>query len=422
MTDQTARRVPRIRFKGFGAEWERKKLGEIYTERNERGNDSLQILSVSIHSGISNGELSSETLGKKVRRSEDKSLYKHVYTGDLVLNMMRAWQGALGVARIEGMVSPAYITAIPNYTIYPRFMDCGLRRPEIVAMMDNLSYGVTDFRKRLYWDSFVVIEFDIPSVPEQKKVADYFSDFDAAIALHRRKHDKLAALKKSMLQKMFPQPGTATPEVRFKEFSGSWMKQKLGDLTSNIGSNTLSRACLTPYAGYARNIHYGDILVNFGEILDIQNDDVPFVSDEAVATKLKSSKLENGDIVMADAAEDETVGKCTEVHNANDHIVLAGLHTIALRPLIGFAPFFLGYHLNSSSFHSQLFPFMQGTKVLSLSKSAIKQAIISYPKSQEEQRKIGVYFRTLDALISKHATQLQKLQKIKSACLEKMFV
>lgn len=90
MTNQTEGSVPRIRFKGFDAAWEPKKLGQIYTERNERGNDSLPILSVSIHSGISNGELSTETLGKKVRRSEDKSLYKHVHSGDLVLNMMRA--------------------------------------------------------------------------------------------------------------------------------------------------------------------------------------------------------------------------------------------------------------------------------------------------------------------------------------------
>jgi len=169
MAEPINSKVPRIRFKGFGAAWERKTLGEIYAERNERGNDSLPILSVSIHSGISKGELSSETLGKTVRRSEDKSLYKHVHAGDLVLNMMRAWQGALGVAQIEGMVSPAYLTATPDETIYPLFMDCGLKRPQIVAKMNSLSYGVTDFRKRLYWDSFVRIDFDSPTVSEQQK-------------------------------------------------------------------------------------------------------------------------------------------------------------------------------------------------------------------------------------------------------------
>ena len=98
-------------------------MGDVYTERNKRGNDSLKILSVSIHHGVSNEELDSNTLGKEVRRSEDKSLYKHVYLGDLVLNMMRAWQGAVGVVKSEAMVSPAYITAVPSAELYPLFMD-----------------------------------------------------------------------------------------------------------------------------------------------------------------------------------------------------------------------------------------------------------------------------------------------------------
>ena len=142
--------IPNIRLKGFEGEWEEKTLGELYTERNERGNDSLQILSVSIHDGVSDGELDEEGLGKVVRRSEDKSTYKHVYEGDLVFNMMRAWQGAIGVVKSEGMISPAYISAIPNGDVYPPFMVFALRRKSAVDQINNLSYGVTDFRKRLY--------------------------------------------------------------------------------------------------------------------------------------------------------------------------------------------------------------------------------------------------------------------------------
>ena len=82
--------VPAIRFQGFADPWEQRKLGELYTERNECGDDTLQILSVSIHSGVSDGELDTDGLGKMVRRSEDKSTYKHVYVGDLIFNMMRA--------------------------------------------------------------------------------------------------------------------------------------------------------------------------------------------------------------------------------------------------------------------------------------------------------------------------------------------
>ena len=184
-------------------DWEQRKLGEVYTERNERGNDSLPILSVSIHSGVSDGELDAENLGKTVRRSEDKSTYKHVYEGDLIFNMMRAWQGAIGVAKSEGMISPAYISAIPSENLYPLFMNYLLRRKEIIGQINNLSYGVTDFRKRLYWDSFVKVVCNIPSVEEQKKIAEYFDSLDHLITLHQRKLEILKKIKKYFLKKMF---------------------------------------------------------------------------------------------------------------------------------------------------------------------------------------------------------------------------
>lgn len=194
---------PEIRFSGFVGPWEYCKLGDLYTERNERGSDDLQILSVSIHSGISEGELEEKDLGKHVRRSEDKTKYKRVYEGDVIFNMMRAWQGAIGVAKCNGMVSPAYISAIPNEKVYPLFMDYCLRRDETIAEINNLSYGVTDFRKRLYWDSFVNVTCQLPSVKEQEKVYGYFKSLESYIALHQKKANELKKMKKALLQQMF---------------------------------------------------------------------------------------------------------------------------------------------------------------------------------------------------------------------------
>ncbi|HWQ41157.1 MAG TPA: restriction endonuclease subunit S, partial [Desulfosporosinus sp.] len=227
--------VPKIRFPGFTDAWEQRKLGDLYAERKEPGYDSLQILSVSIHHGISNQELDSNTLGKKVRRSEDKSLYKHVYLGDLVLNMMRAWQGAIGVVKSEGMVSPAYITAIPRAELYPLFMDYYLRRDEAIIQMNNLSYGVTDFRKRLYWDSFINILCSIPSVPEQERITAFFTRLDNYIILHQRKLNNVKNLKAGLLQKMFPKDGEDLPEVRFPGFTDVWEQRKLGDVVDVRG-------------------------------------------------------------------------------------------------------------------------------------------------------------------------------------------
>jgi len=204
---QEREKEPKLRLEGYTDTWNRYTLGDLYTERNERGNETLQILTVSIHTGVSDGALEEDELGKSVRRSEDKTLYKHVYAGDLIFNMMRAWQGAIGVAKREGMISPAYISAIPDERIYPPFMNYLLRRKEIISQINNLSYGVTDFRKRLYWDSFIKVKCCLPSVEEQKSITDVFEQLDTLITRQEHRIKALKTMKKFMLQNMFPQEG-----------------------------------------------------------------------------------------------------------------------------------------------------------------------------------------------------------------------
>lgn len=383
MTDQTAAGMPKIRFKGFDAPWEPKKLGQIYTERNERGNDSLPILSVSIHSGISNGELSAETVGKKVRRSEDKSLYKYVQPGDLVLNMMRAWQGALGVTKTEGMVSPAYLTATPDDTIHPLFMDCGLRRPQIVAQMNKLSYGVTDFRKRLYWDSFVRVKLSAPSVAEQQKIASHFSELESVISLHQRKQEKLKALKRAMLQKMFPKPGETVPQVRFREFSSAWLPKKLGDIIDlNSGRDY-------------KHLAPGDIPVygTGGYMLSVS--EALSVTADAIGIGRKGT-IDKPYILRAPFWTIDTLFYATSRAKSDLNFVYCVFQRIDWRQKD------------------------ESTGAPSLSKEAINgvDVLIASP---EEQGKIGAYFHTLDILIDRHATEIHKLQQIKSAFLEEMF-
>ena len=192
----------------------------------------------------------------------------------------------------------------------------------------------------------------------------------------------------------------------------------------SLQNNTLSRADLSSEEGIAKNIHYGDILVKFGEVIDVKTESLPMIADETVIAKYKSSFLQNGDVIVADTAEDATVGKCTEIAGLSDEIVISGLHTIPYRPLQKYAPGYrifllptrripyrplqkyapgyLGYYMNSVSFHNQLLPLMQGIKVTSISKTALQNTDILYPKSATEQAAIGTYFRNLDTLITLH--------------------
>jgi type I restriction enzyme S subunit len=115
------------------------------------------------------------------------------------------------------------------------------------------------------------------------------------------------------------------------------------------------------------------------------------------------------------------VGKCTELGNVGEEIVVSGLHTVPSRPMFSFASGYLGYFMNSPAYHTQLIRLMQGTKVLSISKAVLQDTAIIYPIDRKEQSKIGIYFSELDQLFTLHQHKYDKLVTIKKAMLEKMF-
>ena len=202
-----------------------------------------------------------------------------------------------------------------------------------------------------------------------------------------------------------------------------WEKTSFSRAFKFLKNNSLSRAELSDDNGNVKNIHYGDILIKFSECLYAdEGNSIPYIINDNIAYKLlKLSPLINGDIVFADAAEDNTVGKCIEIITHNDTDLVAGLHTIPCRPTIKFAEGYLGYYLNSSAFHNQLLQYIQGTKISSISKKSICQTIISYPSEIINQQKIASYFQSLDSLIQSTSKKLVSLKQIKAASLQSMF-
>ncbi len=194
----------------------------------------------------------------------------------------------------------------------------------------------------------------------------------------------------------------------------------MGDEFAFLKNNTLSRAELSDSEGAVRNIHYGDVLIKFGSVLDASDPEIPRIMDEEMALSLTNDQLKDGDIVIADTAEDEAVGKCTELQRIGINKVVAGLHTIPLRPTERYAPGFLGHYLNSDAYHSQLKPLMQGIKVISISHTALAETRMTIP-SFDEQRQIGALFSQLDTLITLHQRKYEKLSVLKKSLLEKMF-
>lgn len=150
--------------------WDTVRLGVIFKEADRRGDPTHPVLSVSIHDGVSDEEVADEDRLRKVALSEDRSVYQGVMPGDLVYNMMRAWQGGFGAVATEGLVSPAYVVARPLSDARTKFIELQLRTPQAVEEMRRYSKGIADFRMRLYWEHFRNVRVALPSPEEQDAI------------------------------------------------------------------------------------------------------------------------------------------------------------------------------------------------------------------------------------------------------------
>ena len=200
------------------------------------------------------------------------------------------------------------------------------------------------------------------------------------------------------------------PKLRFPGFDEPWKTNIFDEIFSLLPNNTLSRADLAS-CGDVLNVHYGDVLIKYGSILDVESDEIPYIA--AGKESKKQCYLSDGDVIIADTAEDETVGKCTEITNTKNAKIEAGLHTIPCHPRTAYAPMFLGYYMNSPYYHKQLIPLMQGVKVLSVSKSNIGNTLISAPASYPEQEKIVDLLHLLDCRMRKQQEVIDNLKKYK---------
>ena len=195
---------------------------------------------------------------------------------------------------------------------------------------------------------------------------------------------------------------TREPRCFLGSFDFSWEQRKFGEVFDcTVPNNTLSRAELSYDEGTVLNVHYGDVLIKYGSVLDVQKDDIPRIPHRC-REDFNGALLQDGDVIIADTAEDETTGKACEIGNLQGSAIVSGLHTMVCRPRNRMALGYLGYYLNSNAYHHQLLPLMQGIKVLSLSRSNIQKTSVSYPSAMKEQQLIASYFSQLDHLITLH--------------------
>ena len=421
---QDNKKKPALRFKGFTDPWEQRKISELAEKTYGGGtpatsneafwNGNIPWIQ---SSDIVDGKMMGVEPRKYITQTGLNSSATQLVPKDSIAIITRVGVGKLAYmpfsySTSQDFLSLSKLNTEPFFTVYACYKKL---QSELNTVQGTSIKGITK-------DELLAKTISVPVYSEQKQIGSFFTQLDTLITLHQRKYEKLVNIKKSMLDKMFPQNGASVPEIRFKGFTDPWEQRKLDEAFDfTVPNNTLSRAELNQESGSVRNVHYGDVLIKYGSVLDAQDDELPFITGRS-KDDFKGALLQNGDIIIADTAEDETTGKVCEIVNIQDKDVVAGLHTMVCRPKNKTAEGYFGYYMNSSSYHHQLLPLMQGIKVLSLSKTNVQKTTVKYPKDKAEQQKIADCLRRIDTLITLHQRKLEKLQNIKKSCLEKMFV
>ena len=404
--------APAIRFKGFSDAWEQRKLGEMgqtYTGLSGKTKDDFGhgqarfVTYMNVFSNpISNPEMT-EPIEIDPKQNE-------VEVGDVFFTTSSETPEEVGMSSILlEKRGKTYLNSFcfgfrPSEKIDSYYLAYMLRSESTRAKIILLAQGIS--RYNISKNKVMEIAVSLPSLDEQKMIGQYFSQLDNLITLHQRKFEKLTNVKKSMLEKMFPQNGSSYPEIRFKGFTDPWEQRKVGDLL-------IERNQQAPMSDEYPLMAF---ITNEGVAPKGERYDRSALVTDTVNKLYK--KTEKGDFIYSsNNLETGSIGL-----NKYGKACISPVYSIFEPTGIADSDF-LGRRLVRKDFINAMVKWRQGVIYgqWRIHESDFLKIEIPVP-SVEEQRKIGAYLDQLDNLITLHQRELEKLQNIKKSMLEKMFV
>ena len=406
--------APAIRFKGFSDAWEQRKVGDLLIERNQQApmSDEYPLMAFIANEGVApKGErydrsaLVTDTVNK---------LYKKTEKGDFIYSSNNLETGSIGLNKYgKACISPVYSIFEPTGIADSDFLGRRLVRKDFINAMVKWRQGVIYGQWRIHESDFLKIEITVPSVEEQRKIGAYFDQLDNLITLHQRKFEKLTNVKKSMLEKMFPQNGSSYPEIRFKGFTDPWEQRKLGELVDRVVRKNTNNESTLPLT----------ISAQYGLV-----DQITYFNNRVASRDVSNYYLVlNGEFAYNKSTSDGYPFGAVKRLDLYEKGVLSTLYIV-------FAPKkeqqidsdYLTVFFDTDRWHKGVAErAAEGARnhgLLNISAEDFFDIDLSVPKDIVEQKQIGAFIRQLDNLITLHQRELEKLQNIKKSMLEKMFV
>ena len=391
------RNVPKLRFKGFNDEWIKYKAENLFENISDKNhNGELNVLSVTQDKGVM---LRSELdIDIKFDTNSLKS-YKKVKDGDFIISL-RSFQGGIETSNQVGLISPAYTVFNFNEKdkFNTKFMGYIFKSENFIRRMSGLIYGIRD-GKAISFKDFSTMNFKIPSLQEQERIANFLTKVDKIIEKQDEKVKNLEKYKKGMMQKIFSQ------EIRFKDENGEeypeWEEKKLSDVTI-----------------FENGKGHEQFIIEDGDFVVVNS---KFISSAGKVIKKSSVNLcplNKNDIVfvMSDVPNGKALAKCYYIEEDNKYTL--NQRICSLKVLDNANSKYIFYLINRNRYY---LAFDNGVGQTNLRKDEVLNCPITIP-SLYEQDKIAKLLTKIDLIIENENNKFKKLKQWKKGLLQQMFV
>jgi type I restriction enzyme S subunit len=404
--------APAIRFKGFSDAWEQRKVSELAEKTYGGGTPST--LNEAYWDGdipwiqssdVVDGRLFGVVPRKRITQYGLNNSATQLVPKNSIAIITRVGVGKLAFmpysyATSQDFLSLSKLNAEPLFTVYACYKKL---QSELNAVQGTSIKGITK-------DELLAKTVMVPQYAEQQQIGAFFSQLDNLITLHQRKFEKLTNVKKSMLEKMFPQNGCSYPEIRFKGFTDAWEQRKLEDyLTVSAEKNTgniYGRSDVLSVSG------------DYGIVNQIEFQGRSF----AGASVSNYGVVQTGDVVYTKSPLNSNPYGIIKTNKGKPGIV-STLYAVYHPKENAFSDFIQVYFEQHARMNNYMHPLVnKGAKNdMKVSAENALKGPVCFP-SRIEQESISAFFSVLDNLITLHQRELEKLQNIKKSMLEKMFV